>query len=197
MKKICIYLWSFVLLLFTIGLYGFGFHDDPIQQLGIFSMLLSSFISFFLIFKLSFNEKDNIYKTFIILSALICPLTVMQILEWYFIYLIHDLFGILSLLSLLVIFIRKNRNKLTTSYENIFIIGALIYFSYSFMTSNIPIGLTTNFWVRFAIISTISLLGNFILISKKINTNRIKSEGKGETKPKVKNMFSIKIPIYK
>ncbi len=103
MKKTSILIWFLVLFLFAIGFYAFMFQDDPIQQIGILSMLLAGFLSFFLIIKLSFNEKDKVYKFFLILSALICPLTIINMLNWQDVYLIHDYWGTISLFGLLIV----------------------------------------------------------------------------------------------
>ncbi len=167
MKKPNKILWFVAIILFACGYLTFG-TDDPIQQIGILSMIVAVILSFSLIIRLSYNEKNKAYKLFVILSAFICPLTFYQMGPWPIYYLLEGSI-ILCLVVLLIIFIIKNKNSLVNGYYNIFIIVSIIYLVYSIIKSVIQDVLTMNNWIHFALISLISILGNILLLTKNIN----------------------------
>ncbi len=131
-------------------------------------MIVAVILSFILIIRLSYNEKNKPYKLFLILSAFICPLTFYQMFPWPILYFLEGSI-VLILVVLLIIFIKKNKNNIVNGYYNIFIIISIIYLVYSIIKSVIPDVLTMNIWIHFALICLISILGNILLMIKNIN----------------------------
>lgn len=153
--------------LLIIGLFAFGLigamYDDPIEQVGIFSMLISGIGTVYLITKLTKGMKVA-NRTFLIMASLICLLTVSRVLRLPVPFsLFLSLICLLGFIGVLVNSSIKIKNIKEIDKSNSYLILAAITVILFLIDYGFNFGIFSNNILRIAIFLCLLGTGGWIL----------------------------------
>lgn len=152
-----------IIVLFVIGLIGASF-DDPMEQLGILSLLISGFGVISTIVKLSKTEPKVAYKVFSIMASSICIILIFRILQWPFIVILPlSIIALTGLVGISTKYITNViKNKKASRSDGYIIIGTAIITLF-FIDYIFRLGITSANYVRIILNTFLLLMGIWVM----------------------------------
>ncbi len=152
-----------IFLLFALGLTG-AMYDDPIEQVGILLIFISSYLSIRLVFKLTTTDTKTTFKTFSVIASVIYLTNIARIFQYPFgIILVFSAITVVGFCGLIVLSVLNMNKDLNLKKSDLYIIvgsGIILFYLINYI---FQFGLASNYILRIIIYSLIFLVGIILL----------------------------------